>query len=485
MSKMIKKLTLITFSVFCFLSKDSVSQTNATPGKKIDSLFASYNSQTPGVAVAVIKEGKVVFAKGYGMADLNNNIPVTTKTVFDIASVSKQFTAFTIYLLESEGKLSFEDPIKKYIPELPGYANAIKIKHLLAHTSGLRDHGALASIAGYYVTDMVTTGQVLKMLNKQSGLLFTPGFAFAYCNSNYVLLTEVVQRITGKTFAEYTKEKIFTPIGMTCTLFCDDHQLVVSNKAESYEKKKDKYYHRPSINTIPGPSGLLTTVEDLVKWILNFENPVVGSKELISRFNEVSYLDSGNKVFVRIADDDSIFYGKGQFISKYKGVSRIGHGGHTAGFRTFLGRFPNQRLAIIQLSNDEHNENLGGRYDIADYYIKEHLTEKKQTVAAVPKTVAPVTTESNMVDLNELTGRYYCEELETKYLFEIKNNQLIMKHIRLDDIVLKRTGEYTFSGSGPNTFAFEITFIKNETGRLTGFDISNWGAKNLQFVKQE
>lgn len=474
-------------SCLLFWITSAMAQTNKAAEMKIDSLFASYNSFTPGVAVAIVKDGKVILKKGYGMANLTYNIPITPQTVFDIASVSKQFTAFAIYLLENEGKLSLEDEARKYIPELPDYAKPIKIKHLLAHTSGLMDQGALASIAGYYITDISTTSQILKMMNKQSRLLFTPGTAYSYCNNSYVLLTEIVHRITGKTFAAYTKEKIFTPLGMTSTLFCDDYQLIVKNKADSYERIQDTYYYKPSLSTTPGPSGLLTTAENLAKWVLNFEKPLVGNKKLIDRFNEVSYLNNGRKVLVRVDEGDSIFYAKGQFISHYKGLNRIGHGGHTAGFRTFLGRFPDNGLAIIHLSNDEHNEDLGGRYDIADYYIKAHMVEKKQAISMVPSAASPNTTSPSQTfaaSLNEFTGKFFSDELDTRYYFDVTNNKLIMKHIRLDDIVLKRTGENKFSGSGPNTFFFEINFIRNDTGKVMGFDISNWGAKNLKFVKQ-
>ncbi len=479
------RLFIITGLLFGFIT--AMAQTDKIAAAKIDSIFASYHSQSPGVAVAIVKDGKVIFKKGYGMANLNYNIPITTQTVFDIASVSKQFTAFAIYLLENEGKISLEDEVKKYIPELPEYASAIKIKHLLAHTSGLRDYGALTSIAGYYITDITTTPQLLKMLNKQRGLIFNPGTTYKYCNAGYVLLTEIVQRTTGKTFAVYTKEKIFTPLGMASTLFCDDYQLVIKNKAESYEKIKDKYYHRPSLSTTPGPSGLLTTVEDLAKWALNFEKPIVGNRRLIDRFNEVSYLDNGQKVFVRMDEGDSIFYAKGQFVTNYRGVKRLGHGGHTAGFRTFLGRFPDQRLSIIHLSNDEHNEDLGGGYDIADYYIKESFLLKKPMTSMAPTTTRNTTTKATpnfSIQLTEFSGTYFSYELDTRYYFEAINNQLVMKHIRLDDIVLQRKGENSFTGSGPNTFFFEINFTRNASGNINGFDISNWGVTNLKFVKQ-
>ena len=186
-------------------------------------------------------------------------------------------------------------------------------------------------------------------------------------------------------------------------------------------------------------------------------------------------------------EGDSIFYAKGQFVTNYRGVKRIGHGGHTAGFRTFLGRFPEQRLSIIHLSNDEHNEDLGGRYDIAAYYIRGFFVPKKPlaspTTTPTPN-MTPKPVQNFSIQLTEFAGTYFSDELDTRYYFEVINNQLVMKHIRLDDIVLQRKGENTFTGSGPNTFFFEINFTGNIPGNVIGFDISNWGATNLKFVKQ-
>lgn len=482
---MINIIKLILATLIFALCNDAKAQTNKIAGRKIDSIFASYNSKTPGVAIAVVKGGRVVFSKGYGMADLSNNIPITPQTVFNIASVSKQFTAFAIYLLENEGLLSFDDNVRKYIPELPDYETPVKIKHLLAHTSGLKDHGALASIAGAYInSDISTTEQNLKLLSSQKDLNFIPGTAFGYCNSNYTLLAEIVHRITGKTFSEYTTERIFTPLGMKNTQFSDNHETIVKNKAESYEQQNNRYYHKPLLESNPGPSNLLTTVEDLSKWVLNFEKPIVGTHKIIKAFNEPSYLDNGKKVVLRVVDGDTIFHAKGQNVSKDKG-NYIGHGGHTAGFRTFLGRYPDHNLAIIQLSNDEHNENLGGRWDIADYYIKGQLVEKKQASAvATPNKPVITLSENYKIDINEFSGKYYSDDLEVRYYFEVKDNKLIMRNRRLSDIVLKRTGEAKFSGSGPYTFAFEIIFKRNEPGEIIGLEISNWGAKNLKFEKQ-
>ena len=479
---MIKILNLLTVAFFLLICNDALSQKNKAAAKKIDSLFASYNSKTPGVAVAVLKDGKIIFKKGYGMANLDHNIPVTPKTVFNIASVSKQFTAFAIYLLKEEGKISLEDRVKKYMPELPAHADSIKIKHLLAHTSGLRDQWALLSLAGWQMEDVITTPQILTLLARQQNLNFKPGTSFNYCNTGYTLLAEIVQQVTGKTFAVYAKEKIFQPLGMNSTQVLDNHETIVSNQAVSYEKRNDTYFHKPLNVSNAGPSNVLTTVEDLSKWVLNLENPVVGNRELIKEFNEPSYLDNGKKVVLRIIDGDSIFHAKGQNLSDYKGIRMISHGGHTAGFRTFLGRYPDQQFAIISLSNDEHNERLGGRWQIADFYLQDQLKDEP---------ARPVTANNNNpagsinyhTNIHEFTGEYNSDEIATSYTITVQNNKLIMGHIRLGDVELKRIGENKFNGSGPHTFWFDIAFVKNDAGLVTGCSISNFGVKNLSLVK--
>ncbi len=471
--------------ILLLLSAPAYSQSLKEAGKKVDSLFASYNRQTPGAAVAIVKDGKVVFIKGYGTADLENDKPITPQTVFNIASVSKQFTAFAIYLLVDQGKLSFDDDIRKYIPELPGYGTPIKIRHLLAHTSGLRDQAALLTLAGWRMDDVQTTEQVLKMLARQKALNYTPGTTFNYCNSGYTVLAEIVHRVSGKTFAAYTEENIFKPLGMTSTLFEDNHEQVVKNRARSYERVNNQYYHKPINNSNPGPSNLLTTVEDLVKWTLNFENPVVGNSKLVQAFNEPSYYDNGRKVVLRVlGEGDTIFHAKGQNLSVYKGVNMLTHGGHAGGFRTFMGRFPGQRLSIIALSNDEHNERLGARWQIADLYIKDQLHEEPETNHMPGNANRPATTPTNYtVSLQDFEGEYYSDELATTYTFGVKKDTLLMKHIRLDELALKRTGENRFAGSGAHTFLLDMEFLRNEAGAVTGLLVSNFGVKNLKLVK--
>lgn len=477
------KLFLLALMLFFYCN--AFAQSNEIAVQKIDSIFSVYNELTPGAAIGIVKDGKLIFKKGYGMAHLSHRIPITPQTVFNLASVSKQFTAFVIYLLEHDGLLSFEDDVRKYIPELPTYAQTIKIKHLLAHTSGLKDHGALSSIAGTY-NSVATTEINLKLVSKSTELNFPSGSAFGYCNANYTLLAEIVHRITGKPFSVYIKERVFLPLDMNSTMVCDNYETIIPNKAESYELQDGSYFQKVLIESNPGPSNVWTTVEDLSKWVLNFENPKVGNASLIAAFNQPSYLDNGQKAVLRIIDGDTIFHAKGQNMWHHRGIPIWSHGGHTAGFRMFLGRFPDHKFAIIQLSNDEHNERLGGRWDIADYFLKSDMVEAQPATATVPSH-KPIerAAEAYKTDLAVFSGKYYNEALEAFYHLEVKNETLVLNQLKLDAIGLKRTGENTFTGYGPHTFAFEINFKRSEAGSVIACEVSNWGAKNVKFLKQD
>jgi len=469
---------------FLLVASPGFAQTPQSTTTRMDSLFAGYNSQSPGLAVAVIRDGKIVFEKGYGMADLENNIPITPQTVFHVASVSKQFTAFSIYLLAGEGKISLEDDVRKYIPELPDYGKTIRIRHLLAHTSGLRDQWAILTLAGWRMDDVITTEQLLKLVTRQKGTNFPTGSAFSYSNTGYMLLAEIIHRVSGKTFRDYTNEMIFKPLKMNSTQFYDDHQQIVKNRADSYEKVNETYQHKRLNYANVGATSLLTTVEDLSKWVLNFENPVVGNPKLIAAFNSPSYLDNGQKIVYTVLDGDTIYHAKGQLLRHYRGVDMINHGGHDAGFRAFLARFPDQRFAYITLSNDESYNVLKNGMAITELYLGKELTAKRN-INSTSQNTSIKNTASYRADLKKFEGTYYNDELSTNYTIKVAGDKLMLTHIRLSDVELNRNGETKFSGTGEQIFAFEIEFIINNSQQLSGFFISNFGAKNIRFNKVE
>ena len=295
---------LIIFIVFT--GNALYGQTNDNDiDKQIDNLFSAYNQATPGVAVAVVKDGKIIFKKGYGAANLEYDTPMTPKTVFQIASVSKQFTAFSIYLLEKQGKISLEDDVRKYIPEVPDYGKTVRIKHLLAHTSGIRDQWSLLTFSRMANGRCYDDQQILQIISRQKELNFEPGSQFSLQQFGlHAARRKSSKRVSGKTFAEFTRKNIFAPLAMNDTQFYDDYERIVKNRAESYEMENGAYKKKDQNNSADGASRLYTTVEDMAKWALNFENPTVGDAELIRRFNEPSLLNNGERVVYAVIDGE-------------------------------------------------------------------------------------------------------------------------------------------------------------------------------------
>lgn len=480
---MIKILNLfVQFALLLLVNIALAQSSNKQIEQSIDSLFTDYNIKTPGVAVAVVLKGDIVFSKGYGLANLEYGIPIKPNTVFHIGSVSKQFTSFSIYLLEKQGRISLEDDIRKFIPELPQYGIPIRIKHLLAHTSGLRDLWALHVLAGYKYEDVITTEQVLKLVSMQKELNFDTGTEFGYSNTGYTLLAEAIKRITGQSFAQYVKKNIFDPLGMTNSLVNDNFQNVVKNRAYSYEKISEDYINLELNYSNVGPANLMTTVEDLAKWVNNFHYPKVGDSQLIRAFNEISILENGEPVIWAERTNGNIYHAKGQLHYNYKGLPVISHGGHFAGFRAVLTRFPDSEFAIITLSNDEHYTMIRKVLPIARLYLENEFKEElvENTDENQNNTEEEVIEFSN--NLLDYKGIYESEELMTKYEIEVEGEKLIMKHKRLSDITLSEKGKDEFSGV--NTFGFDLKFISTSSN-IVGLEISNFGAKKVKFIKQK
>lgn len=441
--------------------------------KKVDKLFQEWdNPNTPGAAVAIVRDGQIIYRKGYGMANLEYAIPITPSTIFHIASVSKQFTAFAILLLERDGKVSLEDDIRKYIPEVPDFGKKITLRHLATHTSGLRDQWNLLALAGWRLDDVITQEHILKLVKKQKELNFDPGKEYLYCNTGFTLLAEVVERASGNSFAEYTKDNIFEPLGMTRTLFYDDHEKVVKNRAYSYRKSGGSYKKSVLSYATVGATSLFTTVEDLSIWARNFENPVVGSPKLMSRMSEQGVLNSG----------DTIKYALGQSVSSRNGLKMVAHGGSDAGFRSYLARFPDQHFSVMTFSNDASFKASGMAKDIADIYLKDTYTSKNDgnsTKRSSKKSKSP--SGKRPVVLEDYEGEYYSEELSTSYTFIVKKDRLVAEHPKHSDILLKHKNKDIFEG---NQWFFGTTdFERNTDGQITGCRISSGRVRNLKFRK--
>jgi len=305
---------------------------------KVDSLLSSINGkQVPGSVVLVVKDGEILFNKGYGYANLEHKILNNPTTVFDIASVSKQFAGFAIATLIENNEISEQDNIRKYIPELPDFGYPITIYHLLHHTSGIRDWTGTLTMAGWNYDDVINFDQILRMAYNQKELNFVPGSEFSYSNTGYNLLVEVVQRVTGLSFREWTTKNIFKPLNMNNSFFLDDLSEVIFNKASSYYEGEDGKFHLSLNNTIaPGSSSLNTTTDDLAKWVINLDTKKVGGKLVVDRMFQTGKLSNG-----KINS-----YAYGFWVEKYRGAKWIDHTGGWASFRTYLTIFPNERLLL-------------------------------------------------------------------------------------------------------------------------------------------
>lgn len=414
---------------------------------KVDELFALWdNKDTPGASVAVVKNGAIVYTKGYGMANLEYDIPNSPTTVFHIASVSKQFTVFSILLLEKEGKLSLDDDIRKYIPEVPDFGKTITLRHLATHTSGLRDQWNLLSMAGWRMDDVITKEHILKMVSRQKELNFNPGDEYTYCNTGFTLLAEVVARMSGQSFAAFTQAHIFGPLKMKNTLFYDDHEKIVKNRAYSYYTGDGGYKKSVLSYANVGATSLFTTAEDLSLWALNFWNPKVGDTTIINKMNTLAVLNNG-KTFGGAM---------GQFVGKYKGLNQIQHDGADAGYRAQLTRFPDENFAVIVLSNAAEFNPGKLATQITDIYLADKLVS--EPVKAEKKEEKPQ--DAIAVDaaiLQTYVGDY---ELRPGFVISIteNNNQLTAQATGQQALSLVPTSATQFMVQGVEAM---IEFVPN------------------------
>jgi CubicO group peptidase (beta-lactamase class C family) len=353
---------------------------------KVDEIFRQWaKPDSPGASVAIVSHGRMVYAKGYGEAQLEYDAPITADTIFHVASVSKQFTAMSIVLLEQEGKLSLEDDIHKYLPELPDYGHPVTIRQLLQHTSGIRDQWQTLALAGWRLDDVITQKQILRMLFRQRELNFTPGTKHLYSNGGFTLLAEIVARVSGKPFPAFTEERIFQPLGMTRTHFHDDLLRIVPGRAYSYQPLGPGFLNDPLNYANAGATSLFTTAPDLAKWLDNFRDPKVGGAKAIARIEEQAVLADGSKVP----------YALGLAMGEYRGLRTISHGGSDAGFRSQVTWFPDQQFGVAVLSNVS-NFNPGAIADrVAAIYLEGQLKPgppKPQPAARTFITLDPAAT---------------------------------------------------------------------------------------------
>jgi CubicO group peptidase (beta-lactamase class C family) len=353
--------TLLALGICLTLSTVHAPVTAADPAQAVDAIFLTFDGPaSPGCAVGVARGDRPVLVRAYGSADLERDAAVTPDTIFEAGSVSKQITAAAVLLLARDGRLSLDDDVREHLPEVPDYGRTIRIRHLLNHTSGLRDWGGVLEAAGRPRGSRVyTQDDVLDLVSRQRGVNFRPGAEYLYSNTGYSLLPLVVERVSGVSFAEYTRRHIFDPLEMTRTSWRDDFTRVVKGRALAYTKSSGEFTLEMPFENVHGHGGLLTTVGDLLLWNANFESGFVGGQPLIDEMQRPARLANGRR----------ISYGAGLVLSKYRGLTEVSHSGSTAGYRAFVARYPEEGISLAVLCNTATARVTELAHQVADVFL--------------------------------------------------------------------------------------------------------------------
>ena len=430
----------------------------------VNAIFARYTAAgSPGCAVSVTRDGMALLQRGYGLADIEQNIPITPQSAFYAASVSKQFTAAAIALLVARKQLSLDANVRNFVPELPDYGTPITVRHLVHHTSGLRDYLSLSPMSGAPEDAPLTEGDFLSMISRQRALNFTPGARYSYSNTGYVLLSLIVRKVSGLSLREFTTKELFTPLGMTNTMFRDQHTSLIPRRATAYDTTSGGFRTRVPGFDLVGDGGLFTTAADLAKW-----NPT-----LLDRALDVSGLSAMMLTRGRLASGDSLGYAMGLNIGTYRGLATVRHGGSYGGYRAAYAAVPSANMAVALLCNLQSADPYLMANDIIDVYLSDLLapvapaaTPAAATATAVaPSAAVPVAT----FDQRDLVGDFFSDELDSRWT------------IRADatgGIALQRRNlaprALSVNGASPLRFTMDRTplmlrFERDKAGRVTGF----------------
>ena len=439
---------------------------------RVDSLFATFAMPgSPGCAVGAAQDGRLVYGRGYGSANLDHGVPIDTRSVFYLASVSKQVTAFAVALAAQEGKLSLDDEVRKYITEFPDYGTPVTIRHLIHHTSGVRDYLTLIPLSGRNPDDVWTDAALLSLIARQKALNFAPGTEFLYSNTGYVLLAELVRRATGQSLAEYAKAKIFKPLGMNDTHFHDDAGVVVPRRVIGYVPGPNgwRMNHWFTFDKV-GDGGLYSTIEDLVRWDANFYSGQVGGAAVQQLVVTRGVLTKG----------DTLPYAFGIGHQSYRGLRTLEHGGSLTGFRTHLLRFPDQRFSAIVLCNTPTAPAAQLARRVAEVFLADRMT------------TAPVATGSggpspqqnpqaplvSATDGAEYVGTYRSGELDATWTLVVEGEQLVLRNNVNRNVIRRAASDVLSAGN------LTLRFTRDASRRITGFSLDAGRVRGIRFERQ-
>lgn len=443
-------LYLVLALLFTVFPARATEPTQAGPGGvnaldpkvavEIDKIFADFDKPgSPGCVIGILKDGRIVHTRGHGLANLEFGVPMTAETVSESGSVAKQFTAAAVQILAAEGKLALDDDIRKYLPEVPVFGPVITVRHLLDHTSGLRDQWDLLNLEGRPAGSVAhTMEEILDLVSRQKDLNFKPGDEYLYSNTNYSLLAWIVRRASAQSLADFSRERIFRPLGMLHTQWRDDYRRVVEGRASAYSAGPNgTFLQNMPFTNVYGNGGLLTTMGDLLIWAENFWNPRILGRERLDEMEAPGRLNDGS----------ASTYGMGLGLSEYRGLRQITHSGSTAGYRAYLVRFPGEHAAIAVLGNFGGVDGSDLAHKVADVLLGGRLKEEPKVR---PFKMAPDR-------LGQLAGLYRNMKTDAALKLAVKGEGLVIEGggrplqlvpIASDRLITYNETEYIFEPAG-------------------------------------
>lgn len=485
-------LLLSGWSSFCRAGDELTATPFELNPAALDRRLASYRlDRAPGCSVALAQHGEIIYSGAFGQANLDYALAITPNTVFDVASITKQFTAAALVALEQDQQLSLDDSIRRWLPELPAYTTPIMLRHMLHHTSGFRDYLNLFPLAGRGDYTPISHAQIRAMMARQKALVFAPGERYEYSNTGYMLLAQVVERASGKPLDDYVEERFFAPLGLNHSYFYDDQQLIIPNRATGYDRNEDDQpvmTHNYNFDVV-GDGQLYTTVLDLLAWdhYLHDQKPVI----------HAAMLGPG-----RLNNGQSIDYALGIELGEHRGQKTLGHSGSSWGFRSQLLRFEPAALSIAVACNADYARPGKLAYELAELVLKERLL----TESPVPSSVEPATAQAfqsavrpdseqprqalALEALNGIAGRYYSAELDAVYRF-FHEGQVLMVRIEQEP-ALRVTSQpdgrllIDFTAQGwPGPRNAHLKLQADDRGEVTGFLLDSGSERGLVFQRQD
>ena len=443
------------------------------PAKRADQLFYAYSEEgVPGGVVGVIKHGELVFSKAYGMANLSHDIPYKANTPTNIGSVSKQFTAMAILLLEQQGKLSLEDDVRKHIPELPDLGQVIKIKNMLNHTNGFREVYNLMPMTGWKGEDMLRREEIIALLKRQEELQAAPREEYNYNNSAFILLAEIVERISGLSFPEFMKKSVFTPLGMNSSQVRPNPAVIIPDASQGYVRDSTGYREAGDLYAAYGAGGIYTTLEDFGKWMGNFSTPILGGEELVKRLVMVDTLNNG----------DTMTYALGIGVDEFRGLKSYSHGGADIAHRAFLVYFPELDGGVVAMSNNANFNSGGIAYEMAELYFGEEMEpeegeganadEEAEEDGEEKAEAAEILVSGEL--LEAYAGEYLLTGMGVKLTYEVVDGRLKMSMEGQPEVYLNPLSETEFKYEDVEA---TIAFKSNEQKEVIGAVHSQGGQK--------